>query len=192
MDYAPDRDTDKPAGQREVHRVLEDTHTLTGRRKSDPVHTLRRILVHSTSNARGRQAARANRLARATEDLNKVQRGAGSHSYPTAEKITARIGVIARTRRVTDCLRTTITADEAGRPVLDWHFDQDALDAQEATDGWYALLTNLSPSRPPPRKYCCATRARPWSNAAATTSKAHSRSHRSSSSTTGASPLSSP
>ncbi|WP_293059361.1 hypothetical protein, partial [Mycobacterium sp.] len=24
-----------------------------------------------------------------------------------------------------------------------WHFDQDAIDAEAATDGWYALLTNL-------------------------------------------------
>lgn len=147
VDYVPDRDADKPADQREIYRVLEDTHTLTGRRKSDPVHTLRRILVHSTGNARGQQAARAKRLARAAEDLNKVQRGAGSHYYPTAEKITARIGVIAKTRRITDCLRTTITTDEAGRPVVEWHFDQDVLDAQEATDGWYALLTNLSPEQ---------------------------------------------
>ncbi|MFF3074980.1 hypothetical protein ACFVSN_44375 [Kitasatospora sp. NPDC057904] len=39
--------------------MLEDTHALPGRRKSDPVHTLRRILVHSSGNARGQQAARA-------------------------------------------------------------------------------------------------------------------------------------
>ncbi|MFD3621635.1 hypothetical protein ACFWWT_41870 [Streptomyces sp. NPDC058676] len=32
----------------------------------------------------------------------------------------------------------------AARP---WHFDKDVLDAQAAADGWYALLTNLSPEQ---------------------------------------------
>ncbi|AUY52408.1 hypothetical protein EH183_29720 [Streptomyces sp. CB01881] len=94
VDYVPERDDGKPADRREVYRVLEDTHTLPGRRKSDPVHTLRRILVHSTGNARGRQAARAKRLARAAEDLDKLQRGAGGRCYSTAEKIAALITVI--------------------------------------------------------------------------------------------------
>jgi transposase len=152
VDYVPDRDAGKSADTREVYRVLEDTHTLTGRRKSDPVHTLRRILVHSSGNARGQQAARAKRLERAAEDLGKLQRGAGSRYYPTAEKITARIGVIARTRRVEDCLRTTITTDPEGRPVLEWHFDQEILDTQAASDGWYALLTNLTPEQATPEQ----------------------------------------
>ena len=30
-----------------------------------------------------------------------------------------------------------------GKPVLTWWFDQAAIDAEAATDGWYALLTNL-------------------------------------------------
>jgi hypothetical protein len=32
---------------------------------------------------------------------------------------------------------------EPGKPALTWWFDQDAIDAEAATDGWYALLTNL-------------------------------------------------
>ncbi|WP_260475225.1 DUF4277 domain-containing protein [Streptomyces sp. WAC 06725] len=46
VDWTPDRDTGKPAELRETYRVLEDTHTLTGPRKSDPPLTVRRILVH--------------------------------------------------------------------------------------------------------------------------------------------------
>ncbi|MFJ9777818.1 IS1634 family transposase [Kitasatospora sp. NPDC101157] len=147
VDYVPDRDECKSADRREVYRVLEDIHTLSGRRKSDPVHTLRRILVHSTGNARGQQTARAKRLARAAEDLEKLQRGAGGRFYGTAEKIAARIGVIAKSHRVEDCLRTVITIDTTGRPGLEWHFDQDVLAAQAAVDGWYALLTNLTPEQ---------------------------------------------
>jgi hypothetical protein len=31
----------------------------------------------------------------------------------------------------------------SGKPTLTWWFDQQAIDAEAATDGWYALLTNL-------------------------------------------------
>jgi acyl-CoA dehydrogenase len=47
-------------------------------------------------------------------------------------------------RRVGRYPRTPITAGPAGEPVLAWYFDQDAIDAEAAADGWYALLTNLT------------------------------------------------
>jgi transposase len=143
VDWVPGRDAGKDPAQRAVYRVLEDVHVMTGPRKRDPVLQVRRILVHSTANAAGQQAARAKRLTRATEDLDKLQRGAGGRYYNTPEKIAGRIGVITRTRRVASCLRTDIGQDENGRPTLAWHFDQDVLAAEAAVDGWYALLTAL-------------------------------------------------
>ncbi|WP_194235868.1 IS1634 family transposase, partial [Streptomyces sp. CB01881] len=149
VDYVNDRDRERntPADQRESYRVLEDVHVMTGPRKSDPQHRLRRILVHSTGNAKGQQAARAKRLARAAEDLEKLQRSAGGRFYNTAAKVEARIGVIAKTRRVASCLRTGVTVDSDGRPSLAWHFDQDILDTEAAADGWYALVTRLTPEQ---------------------------------------------
>jgi transposase len=149
VDYVNDRDRERntPADQREVYRVMEDVHVMTGPRKKDPVHRLRRILVHSTGNAKGQQAARAKRLARATEDLQKLQHSAGGRYYNTAAKVEARIGVIAKSRRVTHCLHTTVTTDEARRPSLSWHFDQGILDSQAAADGWYSLVTALTPEQ---------------------------------------------
>jgi transposase len=147
VDYSPVRDANTPAGQRETYRVLEDTHVLSGPRKRDPEVEVRRILVHSTGNAKGQQRAREKRLAKAREDLDKLQRSAGGRYYNTAEKIAARIGVIAKTRRVTGCLHTEITTDDTGRPILTWHFDQDVLRAETAVDGWYALLTTLTPEQ---------------------------------------------
>jgi transposase len=147
VDYSPVRDANIPAGQRETYRVLEDTHVLSGPRKRDPEVEVRRILVHSTGNAKGQQRAREKRLAKAREDLDKLQRSAGGRYYNTAEKIAARIGVIAKTRRVTGCLHTEITTDDTGRPILTWHFDQDVLRAETAVDGWYALLTTLTPEQ---------------------------------------------
>ncbi|MER7960369.1 hypothetical protein, partial [Streptomyces sp. NPDC096030] len=143
VDWAPGRDERKPETQRETYRVLEDTHTLTGRRKSDPPLTIRRILIHSTAVAAGQQAARAKRLAKAAEDLDKLTTSAGGRHYKTREKIAARIGVITAERRVTSCLRWQITADERGIPGLTWHFDQDVLEAEAAVDGWWALVTSV-------------------------------------------------
>ncbi|WP_250284486.1 MULTISPECIES: hypothetical protein [unclassified Frankia] len=48
--------------------------------------------------------------------------------------------------RVTRYLKATTSTDpDTGKPAPTWHFDQAALDAEAATDGWYALLTNLAP-----------------------------------------------
>ncbi|MFF3129725.1 hypothetical protein ACFVRD_47940 [Streptomyces sp. NPDC057908] len=41
-------------------------------------------------------------------------------------------------------MRFRVTEDEHGVPALDWHFDEDVLNAEAAADGWYALLTSLS------------------------------------------------
>jgi transposase len=150
VDWVPQRDEGKVPGQREVYRVLEDVHTLTGPRKRDEVLTVRRILVHSTANAAGQQAARAKRLAKAGEDMDKLTRAAGGRHYPTVEKIAARAQVIAGKRRVSACLRWHIDADASGRPRLSWHFDQEVLAAEAAVDGWYALITTLPPERATP------------------------------------------
>ncbi|SES50144.1 protein of unknown function, partial [Streptomyces sp. yr375] len=143
VDWVPERDAGKPAGEREVYRVLEDVHVLAGPRKRDPVLTVRRILVHSTGNAAGQRTARAKRLAKATEDLDKLARAAGGRHYKTVEKVAARAGVIAVKRRVASCLRWHVEQDESGVPALNWHFDQEVLDAEAGVDGWYALITPL-------------------------------------------------
>jgi transposase len=143
VDYSPERDAHLPADQQDRYRVLEDVFELPGRRKRDPVHRLRRVLVHSTGNARGQQAARSKRLSRAAADLDKLAAGVGGRFYGTEAKIAARVGVIAKSRRVEDCLRTEITCGADGKPGFTWWFDQDVLDVQAAADGWYALLTNI-------------------------------------------------
>jgi transposase len=97
VDYVAARDTDKPAEKRGRWHVREDTMTLAGPRKKDPVLTLRRIFVHSTARAQAAATARAKKLDRAAGDLARLSRGLGSRHYP-------------------------------------------------ASDGWYALLTNQTPT----------------------------------------------
>jgi transposase len=141
--YVAQRDLNRPADQRGRYHVAEDTMTITGPRQSDPAFTLRRIFVHSSARADAARHARTKKLDRARDDLGRLTRGLGSRHYPTADAVTVRVNTIARERHVGDYLRTTISTDHNGRPTLGWHFDQAAIDAETATDGWYALLTNL-------------------------------------------------
>jgi transposase len=153
VDYSAGRDASKPAAARGIYRVLEDGGMdLAGPRKADPPVHLRRILVYSSANATGQAKARALKLAKATEELSRLVRTAGTRFHPTPDAVAARATAIAAQRRVKAYLRTTITQNPAGKPVLSWHFDQAAIDAEAAADGWYALLTNLEPSQASPEE----------------------------------------
>ncbi len=144
VDYVAGRDAAKSAADRGLWQVVEDTMTLTGKRKKDPALTLRRVFVHSTARAQAAATARANKLDRARDDLDRLARGLGSRHYPDQKTVTARIAAIASARRVTAYLRTTVGLDaDTGKPTLSWSFDQAVLDAETAADGWYALLTTL-------------------------------------------------
>lgn len=148
VDYVAARDQGKDPDKRGTWHVYEDTMTLAGPRKSDPVLSLRRVFVHSSARAGAAQSARSQKLDRARDDLDRLTRGLGSRHYPDAAAVEARLAVIVKTRRVGAYLRTTTgTGTDTGKPTLDWHFDQAAIDAEAATDGWYPLLTNLDPDQ---------------------------------------------
>lgn len=144
VDYVAARDAGKPADRRGSWHVVEDSMTLPGPRKSDPVLSLRRVFVHSSVRATAAGNARALKLAKATDDLARLQRGLGSRHYPDVAAVDARLTVIAKIRRVGAYLTAVTDTDPGtGKPTLTWSFDQAAIDAEAATDGWYALLTNL-------------------------------------------------
>jgi transposase len=143
VEYVAQRDMRKPPEQRGSYRVLEDTMNLKGPRTKDPVQHCRRILVHSTANAQAQQKARARKLDQARDELDKLARLAGTRYYPDHDAVAAKVATIAAKRRVQAYLRTIITVTEDGKPTLDWHWEQDAIDAEAAADGWYALLTNI-------------------------------------------------
>lgn len=147
VDYVPERRQGR-APQRDGpdYLVTEDTMAITGPRKTDPPVECRRIFVWSAGNAEAAETNRARKLARATEDLDRVTRGLGGRYYNTVDKVRAKVEAIATKRRVKGYLVFAVGVDATGRPTLDWHFDQDALDTEAATDGWYALLTNLDPT----------------------------------------------
>jgi hypothetical protein len=78
VDYIAARDTNKPADLRCAYRVTEDVMHLAGPRKTDPVHHIRRILVHSTANQHAAATARELKLGKARTDLDTLVRTAGT------------------------------------------------------------------------------------------------------------------
>jgi transposase len=145
VDYVAQRDADKAAEDRGSYRVSEDTMVIKGKKKSEPDLHLRRVFVWSSARAGAAAKARAKKLARARGDLERLGRGLGGRYYPSEKEVIERIAVIAQVRRVKGSLQTTVGTDPVTkRPTLEWHFDEAALDSEASTDGWYALLTNLS------------------------------------------------
>jgi transposase len=142
--YVPERHTARtlPA-EPPVYLVYEDTMTIAGPRKADPALEVRRVFVWSSGNAQAAVTNRNRKCERATGDLDKVTGGLGGRYYKTEAQVRAKVEAIARDRRVGDYLRFEI-GTENDKPTLVWHFDSAAIDAEAATDGWYALLTNLA------------------------------------------------
>ena len=145
---------------------------LTGPRKADPVLDLRRVFVWSSGNAQAAVTNRTRKCTRAVEDLDRIARGLGGRYYKDPAQVRAKVEAIARDRRVGDYLRFEIGADAQASPTLAWHFDWTLIDAEAATDGWYALLTNLSPAEADAAEVLAATRAKRSWNAATAISKA--------------------
>lgn len=147
VDYVAQRDAAKPPDQRGSYRVLEDTWTMPP--PKNVKHSgldVRRVFVWSSQDAAAAVTARAKKLDRARGDLDSLTRGLGGRHYPNAAAVHARLTTIKSNRRVTDYLRADVGTDADGTPTLSWSFDQVALDAEAATDGWYCLLTNLDPA----------------------------------------------
>jgi transposase len=144
--YVPERTSRAAKSAQPVsYRVYEDTMVMAGPRKADPVVEVRRVFVFSSGNATAAVTNRARKLAKATDELGRLQAGLGGRFYNTVAKVTAKVAAIGASRRVAAYLIVEIGTDQTGRPTLTWSFDQTILDAESASDGWYALLTNLDP-----------------------------------------------
>ncbi len=152
VDYVAERDQATPPSQRGAYRVLEGTVILAGkparkrsRRPATPDLAVRCVLVWSSARAQAAAASRAKKLDRAGGDLQRLQRGLGGRYYRTAAQVSQRVAQIARHRKLGGLLQVVVGTDPtSGKPTLSWSVDQAALAAEQATDGWYGLLTNLT------------------------------------------------
>jgi transposase len=145
VDYVADRDRGALPGQRGSYRVVEGGITLGAKRTTEAELAVRCVFVWSSARAQAAATSRAKKLDRARADLERVQRGLGGVHYRTPEQVRQRVQAIARQRKVSGLLRAETGTDPAtNKPTLSWWFDQAAVGAEQATDGWYGLLTNLT------------------------------------------------
>ena len=144
VDYVAERDARTPAGQRGRWRVVEDAMSIAGAPQERPG-------ARPAAGVRALHRSRPRRRGSAGQETRSCPRRpgpvdtrTGSRHYPTAQTVTERVSAISRSRRVGAYLHTEVGTDPTtAKPTLRWWFDQTAVDAEAATDGWYALLTNL-------------------------------------------------
>jgi transposase len=141
-----DREAALSVDRRGAYRVLEGEVTLAGKRAADPDVRVRCVFVWSSARAQAAATNRAKKLERARGDLERLGRGLGGRYHPDAAAVNERLRVVGRQHKVAAYLRAEVGTSLAGKPTLTWHFDQEVLDAEAASDGWYGLLTNLEPA----------------------------------------------
>ena len=164
--------------ERGSYRVAEDTLVLAKPSKGDGVASCAGC-SSGPRRCRGRRHRPTEEAGPGPRRPRAPRRRARGPPLPDAvDKVTARVAVIAKDRRVGDYLRHQLGTDDDGQ-ARRWsgRFDQDTIDHEAATDGWYCLLTNLARPRPTPARCSSATRAKKSSSAATAPSKARSPSH---------------
>ena len=138
--YVAERERDLPRAQRTRYRgaltdwELADPQTGVPRR-------FRVAFIHSSEEAREVAAARERALQRAQQQLARVMRGLGGRHYKTKAQVERRVGQIIA-HNINGLINARV-ATRAGKPTLRWQRDEQAIAEAAASDGVYALATNL-------------------------------------------------
>lgn len=138
--YLAERERALPAALRTRYRGA-----LTDWQLDDPetgeLRRFRVAYIHSSEEAREVAAARERALAKAEEQLQRVQRGLGGRYYKTKAQVERRVGQIVG-KNIAGLIVVKVGM-RAGKPTLSYRRDQAAIDKAAASDGIYALATNL-------------------------------------------------
>jgi hypothetical protein len=138
--YIAQREQRLPPARRTRYRGALRDWEITDPESGEPLR-LRVAFIHSSEEQREVVAARERALARAEAALERVQRGLGGRHYKTRRQVDARVAKIL-TGQVAGLI-CVATATRGGRPTLSFWRDEQAIAAAAATDGIYALATNL-------------------------------------------------
>jgi hypothetical protein len=138
--HASRREARLPASERTRYlgalRPFEVTDPATGATRHWRV-----AYIWSSEEQRSVAEARDRALAKAEAALERVARGLGGAHYPTKAQVDARVAQILAPVRG---LIAVTTGEAGGRPTLAFSRDEAAVAQASATDGLYALATNLS------------------------------------------------
>lgn len=137
--YTSRRDRRKKPQDRTVYKgalhPFEVTDPVTGE-----VHRFRVVYVWSSEEAKSVADGRERALNKAEDALARVQRGLGGRYYKTKEDVDKKV---AQIMAPVEGLITVTTGTRKGRPTLSFSRIHDAIKNAVATDGIYALATNL-------------------------------------------------
>jgi transposase len=140
LDYVAGRERDLPPARRARYRGALREWKLSDRDDAAPLQ-IRVAYIHSSEEGREVAAARERALAQAQDALARIQRGLGGRYYKTKAQVDKRVAQIVG--RKLEALLVVKTATRNGRPTLSFHRDPEAIERAAATDGVYALATNL-------------------------------------------------
>jgi transposase len=139
IDYQPRRERDLPFERRTHYRGCLRRLPVVDPRTGDQ-HLFKVAFIWSSEEEKTVTSARQRALDKAEEELTRVQRGLGSH-YRSVQQVSARVAVIL-SGKARDLLQVEV-GEANGRPTLSWQPDLAAIAEQAATDGIYALASNL-------------------------------------------------
>jgi hypothetical protein len=137
--YLAERERRLPAPLRTRYRGALTDWQLADPETGKP-RRFRVAYIHSSEEAREVAAARERALAKAEEQLQRVQRGLGGRYYKTKGQVERRVGQIVGANIAG--LIVVKVGMRAGKPTLSYQRDQGAIERAAATDGIYALATN--------------------------------------------------
>ena len=139
LDYTSRREAHLPPRRRTRYtgtvRPWDVTDPATGEARRWRV-----AYIWSSEEQRSVADARTRALARAEQALTKAHNGLGGCYYKTKDQVDAKVAQILAPLTG---LITVTTAEHDGKPTLAWAIDEAAITVASATDGLYALVTNL-------------------------------------------------
>ncbi len=139
LDHVSSREKDLPASRRTTWKGLLAPFPVTGEHGTR--HDLQAAYIWSSEEAASVAAARERALARAGEALTKIRNGLGGRYYKTRKQVDVKVAQIL-SGPAAGLIRVR-TGTKAGKPVITWARDTEAIAAASRRDGLYALATNL-------------------------------------------------
>jgi transposase len=141
LSYVAERERNLPGALRTRYRGALRDWELTDPETGRPLR-LRVAYIHSSEEQAQIAAARERALLKAEEALHRVERGLGGRYYKTRRQVERRVGQIVG-KNIAGLIAVQV-ATSHGKPTISFKRDQHAIDETAATDGVYALATNLT------------------------------------------------
>ncbi len=140
VDYVSRREAHLPPPRRTRYRGALRPWSVTDP-TSGETRQFRIAYIWSSEEQASVADARGRAVQRAEEALTKVRHGLGGRHYKTTAQVDTKIAQILQGPAAE--LLNVRTGERDGKPTLAWSTDKAAMAAASATDGIYALATNL-------------------------------------------------